>query len=382
MSSENISARLPLVYEVGGGKAAFALHGPNWLAVGCDLNITDTNQAALTPYKEGVKEVMRTAYEAGNLTFRRLGELAATPDIIDITTPAGHHVEAIHQTLEELQARGVTGSEPVWLIEKPMTSSSEEAQALIELVDEGHLDICRTFINEHYLASKSLRAVEMVIAMEKARGEEQGEEVTVTNVDVVFNKNRIPDVLEGRFTDAALGSYGIEMPHELVIGYRLAGIKPEETQPEILENHYYEAVAGVPLSEGNYTVLRVANGATIRMAQGLGPYTMQANGDIIPRQDQPIERYAEVMLSNGAAVRVELGPVAGLARLETRLTWRDGEGSIHQEVMEDNIFRTIMGGIATFAATGVQPYFADDFNLPNGFLYAHILSQLAADGKR
>lgn len=380
--SEKLSVRPTLVHEVGGGKAAFQLHGPNWLAVGCELNITDTNQATLTPYREGVGEVMQTAFKDGRLTFRRLGELALTPGIVDITTPAGHHVEAIHQTLEELEVRGSVSHELTWFIEKPMTSSPEETAELVDLINAGVLDTRRTFINEHYLASKTLKEVGRLIALEKERGEETGEQVTVTNVDVVFNKNRVPDVLAGRFTDPLLGSYGIEMPHQLVVGYKLAGVSPQEAKPEIIENHYYEAVHDVPHSEGNYTVLRVSNGVILRMAQGLGPYTMHASGDIVPREDQPVERYAEVTLSNGKQILAELGPVAGLSRLQTRITWYDSAGERHQKVMHDNIFRTIMGGIATFAASGIRPFFADDFTVENGLIYADTLNFLAIDGRR
>jgi hypothetical protein len=376
--SEKLSINPKLVHEVGGGKAAFALHGPNWLAAGCDVNITDINPNVLTPYREGVKDVMRTAYEKSRLTFHRLGELALTPGIIDITTPAGHHVKAIHQTLEELEERGGVRDDLTWFIEKPMTSSPEETAALVELVNSGMLDTERTFVNEHYLASRTLQKVEGLIDLEKMHSET----VSVTNVDVVFNKNRVPDVLAGRFTDPMLGSYGIEMPHELVIGYKLAGVSPEGANPEILENHYYEAVNSVPHSEGNYTVLRVSNGVTIRMAQGLGPYTMHANGDIIPRENQPIERYAEATLSNGKHIKAEFGPVAGLDRLETRITWHDTSGEVRQEVIRDNIFKTIMGGVAVFAATGVRPFFADDFTIAKGLVYANTLNQLAVDGRR
>lgn len=371
--SEKRRIRPDLIHEVGGGQAAFELHGPNWLGVNCDVNLTDANPDVLTPYKGGVPDVMRDAYAKGHLTFRRLGELAATPGIIDITTASGRHVEAVHQTLEELEICGVSGSQLTWLIEKPVTSSDEERHQLAALFAEGHLDINKTFVNENYLASKGLKYTEMLIAMEIERG------TTVNMVDVVFNKNRKPDVDNGRFTDPVLGAYGIEMPHQLAIAYRLAGVSAQEAQPQILHNHHYDEVHGVSNSQGSYTVVQVANGVVIRMAQGLGPYTMQANGDIIPRDDQPIERYADVTLSDGRQIRVEFTPVEGLGRSTARVTWQNSEGQWRQEILEDKVWRSVMGGIATFAATGVRPYFADDLSVPNAFAYTKTLGEFAAN---
>lgn len=71
----------------------------------------------------------------------------------------------------------------------------------------------------------------------------------------------------------------------------------------------------------------------------------------------------EVSLSNGRSIRAEFGPVAGLSRLETRVTLNDSDDEAQEVIVQDNIFRTIMGGVAMFAATGERPSFADDLLL-------------------
>jgi hypothetical protein len=366
-----------LVHEVGGGRAAFNLHGPNWLDTNCDLNIIDNNPKVLALHQANMRESMRQAYETGQLTFRRLGELATRPDIIDITTASGHHVEAIHKTLEELAARGEKGSDLTWLIEKPAVSSDAEMQQMLDLFKAGDLDIDRTFINGHYAASHTLARACEIIASETKDGKNP-----VQYVDVVFNKNRVPDVNEGRFTDPQLRAYGIEMPHQLTIGYTLAGVKPVDGLPEIIENKHYEQALDVPNSQGNFTAIRAKNGVVIRMAQGLGPYTMHANGAIYPRDDQPVERYAEVIFNDKRRVRLDLSPVPGIPSSYNRITWMDENGDVKRETIQDRIFQTIMGGIALFSATGQRPSFDKAFSPPMGLAYAATLEYFAKDGLR
>jgi hypothetical protein len=172
------------------------------------------------------------------------------------------------------------------------------------------------------------------------------------------------------------------MPHQLIVAYTLAGETPMNTRPEILENVHYEQALGVPNSQGNFTKIRTGNGVVIRMAQGLGPYTMHANGAIIPRDDQPMERHAEVSFADGRGMRIDFSPLKDIPGYFNRITWHDQDGDTKRETIKDDIFRTVMGGIATFSATGVRPPFADAFSVPVALAYANTLEYFAEDGIR
>lgn len=338
------------VLTVGFGKAGSVLHGPHWLNEGFNIVATDTNPARLeTAY---LSDTMRVAQEAGRLTtLDSLSELSAPPSIIDITTASGHHEEAVNRTLEALDRHGVRGRDLTWLIEKPIVSSEAEGQRLMSLFEAGDLDLEKVFVNENYVASRGVdQAVKIV---------EQGSS-PVTQVDVVFYKNRLPDEQDEkkpRFVDRGLNAFGIEVSHMLAVGQGLSGMN-EHTPTEIIQSDYYHDVHGVDGSEGTYTIVRANDsGVILRMAQGLGPFEMDADGNRTPNAKPGIIRYATAEQADGHQVRVDFDPVPGIPRYHSKITWQGQTGNTHSMVVGDNTLRFVIGGVAEFSRSGQVPPF-------------------------
>jgi predicted dehydrogenase len=125
--------------------------------------------------------------------------------LVDISTPAGHHWQALEWAL----ANGPACPRAV-LIEKPLASNETEIQAFRALNDSAlgkHL-AHNIFINESYVSSSALAILKRSI---EAVGE------IIESLEVELSKNRLADNSQGRFFDRYLNAIGHEVPHMLAV---------------------------------------------------------------------------------------------------------------------------------------------------------------------
>lgn len=367
-----------VVLSVGFGKAGSVLHGPQWLDEGFSIIATDPNPDRLEV--GNLNGTMQAAYEAGRLALLpNLEELSVAPSIVDVVTASGNHIEAVSQTLRALSGISVKGSELTWLLEKPVVSSAEEEQELLSLISDGSLDESNVFVNENYNASVGLNFAQGLISQEASLGN------PVTNVDVVFYKDRVPDVRKGRYTDPTLGAYGIEVPHQQSVGQTLAGFDID-TPIEIVQNRYHKNMHGVPESEGTYTVVKdTASNTTLRLAQGLGPYKMDGDGNIakdelIDSQGKPvIIRYATADLSDERQIRIDFDPVPGIDRYHSKVTWEDRRQEPHEKVFADNTLKAVIGSVVRFNQTGELPAFAKGIRVATALQVVRAINSYVLD---
>jgi hypothetical protein len=330
-----------LVLTVGLGKAGTELHLPNWTNAGFEVEGYDPSEAKRDSVKAGDKDI--TVVDS----FTE-----------DITAGSGHHLDALESVSDAIKA-GLEAPK-VWLIEKPIYSLKEERFRLEALMQPGGIlaNPEQVFVNENYNVSYAVEKAQELIEKEKTFGN------PVIKVDVVFYKNRIPDVLAGRFVDPGLETFGIEMPHEIAVAYSLAGVAPNE-DTTIIESWINKAVHGVEHSEATYVQVKSADGVLIRMAQGLGTFTMDAAGEMVDNEKPEIVRYADVTLADGRTIHIDFDPVAGIDRFNSQVVWIDKNSEIQTEVMPDNTIKRVFGLVALNAETGERPRIADGLSLPN-----------------
>lgn len=323
------------VLSMGSGKAALQLHLPNWLDEGFSVTAHDKDETRLDPAQ--FPDAAHQAFLSGRLkTSSDIYRLKKNPDVLDVVTSSGQHVNALEQFLDMADHRGF-GMPKAILIEKPITSSSEETARLQSLIDSGDLNKESIFVNENYNASRGVERVKQIIEEQEALGN------GLVGVDVAFSKNRVPDVLAGRFTDPALGAYGIELPHQLAIAYNLVD-KVDNDHMKVIQNDYYQNINGVEHSEGTFTELETEDGITIRLAQGLGPFFMHPDGAIAD-QDPGITRFAVAHFKDGSMAKVLFDPVPGVPRLHSVVEWQD-----NRIIIPDNTLRNVIGSVARYAA--------------------------------
>lgn len=355
------------VLSVGFGKAGSQLHLPTWRRLGYTVTAYDKN-----PDKLDVAHFPDAAsdeYASGNLRILPgLDTILSSPDIVDVVTASGNHTDGIEETLHSLQ--DFEAQPRAWLIEKPVVSSAEEASRLKQLIESGELFSEQLFVNENYNASVGVEQLHKIISEESAAGND------LTGIDVVFYKDRVPDVLNGRFTDPTLGAYGIELPHQLAIAYNLASVSPE-SEVRIADNIYYYSVHNVTHSEATYTRILTQMGVEIRLAQGLGPFRMHADGSMIPDDEPGIIRYTTAHFADGRNAKVLFDPVPGVERFHSVVEWQDSEtGKEHKLIVRDNTVERVLGSVARYAETGEREKYSAGLSVEDAALYATTLIKL------
>lgn len=353
MSAESIKDVEVLM--LGLGKAGEMHAGIYGRLDGVNLTVFDTNPDCLANLGPNAAKMR----ENGRLkTVANLDDVE-DPGLVDIATPSGTHVDSIQSVLTSSDT-----NPDAWLIEKPVYSTPEELNQLTALLAANSLDRAKIFVDENYLASLALEEARTAIETEAAVGN------PVANVDVVFYKNRVPDVLAGRFTDPTLGAFGIEMPHQVAIAYNLAGVKPTE-EVNIIESRYDTNVHNVKGSDATYVVAETENGVTIRMAQGLGPFSMNADGEMKKSDDVQIIRYATATLKDGQQITINFDPVPGIDRYNSTL--EQPEQPV--KIMPDNTMARLLGSVVLFAKDGTRPPFAGAISVDNAINYVDGLTR-------
>jgi predicted dehydrogenase len=333
------------VLNIGFGKAAAELHGNNWRAEGLQQLAYDVNAERLDISKKSEK--VQAAFAAGQIDLvPTLEELTEAPDILDIATSSGQHLAGLKEGLS-VYARLDTKPRAV-LLEKPVVNPDEMAEFDELLAAWGIEPI--TVVNENYLASSGLIQA-LKIGRRKA---EEG--IVPEKVFVSFDKDRVPDVLNGRFTDPVLGAYGIEMPHMVSVANALAGVSHDE-QLHIQKNQYRKNVQGVEHSEATFVQALSPQGVEIVMAQGLGPFRMDKMGTIHPQDiGKNIFRFANVAYSDGSLVRVDFAPVEGAPNYHVVVSEFDGDTLVRRSApIEDNSMKQVIQYVIETAETGTKP---------------------------
>lgn len=354
------------VLSIGFGKAGSQLHLPSWIEQGANIIAYDQDEQRLNPAI--FPPEAKAAFENGRLTgVHSLSELATMPDVIDIVTSSGHHVEAIEAALAAIDKFG--SSPKAWLIEKPIASHIQEADQLRALIKSKQLDVSSVFVNENYLASRGLESLRKLIETEKSRGN------YLRGIDVVFYKNRVPDVLNNRFTDPTLGAFGIELPHQLAIAYNLAGIGPD-SNVTVERNEYYADVQGIAHSEATYTVMKTKDGTVMRLAQGLGPFTIDADGEMRAADEPGVSRYVVTRFADGRAAKVLFDPAPGIERFHSVVRWQDENGESNERIIADNTVQRVIKSVTDYALGVDREPYTEGLNVPNALNYAAALLNL------
>lgn len=347
------------VLSLGFGKAGSQLHLPNWIEAGYDVIAYTPGNRPIDP--ETLYCKAKAAYDSGRLTFiHSLTQLRISPTIVDIVTPSGTHIEAMQTFLQTVIANKL--SPPLaWVIEKPIISSREELVQLRTLIETYELDQQGIFVNENYVASIALDHIRRVIA----RQEEAGN--LLAAIDIVFYKDRVPDVRRGRFTDPTLGAYGIEMPHQLAAAYYLSDIH-SITSANVIQNNYYKGIHGVPESEATYVHLQTDRGVDIKIAQGLGPFIMDAAGTITSKENPRITRTGVATFQDGTTAKIYFDPAPRTERFYSIVEWTENNKP-HSLTLPDNTVARVFQAVIQYVKSGKREDFTEGLSVISAINY-------------
>lgn len=219
-----------------------------------------------------------------------------TPAIVDISTPNHRHGDALIWV-----SRHVPNPQTI-LIEKPICSTEQEKH----LLQQTFAAMPRTsvYVNETYYWSEALNW--LVQRLKKS-----GEKPKVITINL--SKNRLEDILGGRFFDAELQAYGIEVPHAIAI-LQVLGVNVFESK--IKQNvQYVYTLAHVDVNQGVNIELMSPEGTISHLNSFLGNYyvkndTVTANA---------LER--TVVVNTGSnKYTIEFDPIKGVDRYMSRIT--------------------------------------------------------------
>lgn len=354
------------VLSLGFGKAGSQLHLPNWLQAGFEViayvpDMTTFDASTL-------HHVAQEALRGGALTvIHSLEKLPVHPTIVDIVTPSGYHTSAMQHYLETTAKQSIPLPK-AWVIEKPVISSKEELALLSDLIETYDIDQASIFVNENYVASVALEHIRSVVQRQAERKN------FVTSVDVVFYKDRVPDVRRGRFTDPILGAYGIEMPHQLAAAYLLTDTY-SHTSTHIVTNLYHTKVNGLEHSEATYTHLRTLSGVDIRIAQGLGPFVIDEMGDITPKENPRITRYITVTFADNTTAKIYFDPAPNIQRFYSIVSWTE-DGRPHTLQLPDNTIERVFEAVVRYTETGQREPFTEGLSVISAVNYFTSLKNL------
>lgn len=347
------------VLALGAGKAS-AMHANIYTDLAWQVSVYDANPDRLAP--PTMQEDFREQYDAGRIAVvHSLRQVKDMPGIIDVATSSGAHTDALQEAV------GAVGVPQAILLEKPLDNFG----GLTGLFENGDLDERSVFVNENYNASAALAQVLGLVEREKNNNN------PVNKVYVSFDKNRVPDVLAGRFTDKMLGAYGIEVPHMVAVGLSLAGVKPADELVQ-KQNRYGLDVDGVQHSEYTYTHLETPSGAELIIAQGLGPFRMDEDGERHEYNFAKGEaiRGASVTFQDGRQAIISFAPVPELPAFHSKVDWQDTNGDWQSKVHEDNTLKRVIRHTIQYALTGVRPDFTEGLSIASGIQYAEQLQRL------
>lgn len=298
------------VLIVGFGKIG-AIKARLWVELGAKVYIYDIRTDA----------AFRSLLAAQQLTLFETAIHDTLPNlIIDISTPASHHVSALDWALKTL-----VNVPRLILIEKPIVSSPDEKRCLE--------NICNTFadktgslpniiVNESYYESAALHALKRLV---------QADGNPLLGIDIILSKNRLPDNENGRFFDHELGALGIEMPHMVAIlhylGFNLDTLKK-------LQAHRY--IDQKRNDNQGVVVIGATGGCQINLVSFLGNFTYKNH---MLEQNPPVTRTVRAWTKHHQySLRFDV--LDGTKSHHTKLTVTAlKNGKQHTELIEDSHLR-------------------------------------------
>jgi|GEM_PF-1717655 hypothetical protein len=236
--------------------------------------------------------------------------------IVDISTPASCHLESLRWTFEHVQSlpRSI-------LIEKPLASDEAELKSINALLDQ-KLGINlknMVAINESYYFSSALQLVAEHI---------RDHESTILSIRSELSKNRLDDVMAGRFVDQALGSLGIELPHMIAM-VQVLGLSVKDL---VIQDAVMYRDPAIEHNEG-FTVAFMSGPQEIEMSSYLGRFRLE-NGRIAP--NDAITRTL-VVETDRFKYTVTFDPVSGLDRYKAKVAIRNVATMARKEIiLEDD----------------------------------------------
>lgn len=235
--------------------------------------------------------------------------------IVDIATPAGHHVS----TLLEAHSRFGDSIQKV-IIEKPLASSQSELDILKSYVNKNKNLQLNMFVNESYFVSSALEFVKNRISKS---------DENILSIFIRLDKNRILDNKHGRFFDESLESLGIEVPHIIAIVEFLAGenINSSDLNSTIYRNGNDSKNQTVVLSG------KTKNGIGLDLQSSLGDFRVE-DENIIEGND--IRRIVNIQ-TNKTLYSIHFDPVPGLNRQKSLIEIAPNtEDKVEEKVVDDN----------------------------------------------
>ncbi len=236
--------------------------------------------------------------------------------IVDISTPASYHLESLEWVLNTIKP-----TPKVILIEKPLASHQEELDALTRLLSrEGLLETrSRVVVNESYYLSSALGFVADDIQRLSSK---------VRSVRTELSKNRLQDVINGRFVDEHLGSLGIELPHMIAMVQRL-GFDLKELSIEDVSVYQKKDATH---NEG-FRLSLLSDKTPLIMESYLGDFRVTDDSSLVA--NGRVVRTLEVA-TDSRVYKVEFDPIRGLGRYKARVRTYDSEGNLLKTVVLDD----------------------------------------------
>lgn len=270
-----------------------------WCALGLNVYVYDLDKSqeeAVIQLDPRIKSF--TAYSQGS-----------RPTIVDIATPNNKHGDALVWASQH-----ISSAESV-VIEKPICSTEQERRLIERTL--AALPNTNFYINETYYWSEALSWL-------AKRLTDQGEKPEIVTVNL--SKNRLADVLDGRFFDKELQAYGIEMPHAIAI-LQVLGI--DVFQSKVKQNvQYADRAAQLDANQGVDVKLISPQGVVAQLRSFLGDYSIESD-KITPNE----LRRSVIVDTLSDRYTIEFDPVEGEKRYTSRITI---ESSGERILMEDN----------------------------------------------
>lgn len=284
------------VLIMGAGHAGQRLYASNLLgdpAFRGRITLCDPDAAKLDPAYFGeshpdVATRLTEAHRSGRLHFTDTLDDAPEPGILVVATTPGTHLEAYQQAVKRSSQPLVTIFEKVFL-------TPEEEETFNRLVEEGIVNPAGILVNEtRALTSARLPARNKAAELLKQGGE-------LVSASSVMYKNRGTT----RFDDPVFGPYGIEATHGITA---LAGILDCAIGVRDITSNTMSPPGEPGWTHTEFTIGPKGKKIPLRVAQGLGAFTIDENGERTPNEKPGIVRVTEIVMSNGI-VRVQFDPL-------------------------------------------------------------------------
>jgi len=263
------------------------------------------------------------------LTDNQITSMTKCFDVIDISVPTEFHLSVLDTVFKQFP-------NTLCLIEKPLVASGQEIQAIKELLARHNPQ--KLLYSENYVFSTALKFARNYIKKTKA---------SITKIELEFSKDRTIDMNAGRFLDARLDGFGIEVPHMLAIleflevsPNKVISVETKNYSKSVNYSKVYSLIDIKLQAEGN---------REIRLVQSLNGKCILHNRVFIqPNATVPNSTYriAEIHLSNGDSLYIQFEPISDIDRYISKMTIVDSNGKLKfKRDFDDNTLDHLISNI-------------------------------------